>query len=514
MKRGIRIVAFLLALLLLGGTLAGCAYVNKPLNYLKSVLEKTVEKRLGGSFLALLGDVLEGGSVEATYGGTDLFETPLESGSLKASFSRDEQKIDAVGKITVNGEVYDSRVYLTAEELATASDAFLGANCFGFRFADLTTENIKNSFFHNGARTDFSKEWFDDQIGDDLNTVKQNFFELYTSMEDIFALSDEVTELFLTALTENVPHHRYTEKGNVYITATVDNIGLSRALKETRNRIIKDRSICKELRRLAAVRDALESVKAAQTVRTWSNWVNDFIDAQVIVNELCAQIDNMTAFAFQLDATVDRSARVINTAAVSLRVDREALFSFSLDLTDKNTNTFCLTYGGAVRTLTHQVQKNGMRYYDATFAYTKAKPSGETVLSAFATLNADRRQDAFILRLTQGEEERVFDGSFDKKSNAFWFSVNGVTVNGVSRQLSLSLSLQGKSRMEPMMEYEPFFEVSETAYVPIDARVQSKKAALRAAWGEAPASGTAAAAFLLTVLGLEEEIPSITKNEA
>ena len=362
MKRGTRILSFALALLILGGALVGCASVHKPLNYLKRALEKTVERRLGGFFVELLGDALEGGSIEAAYGGTDLYETPLESGSLKLSFDRENEAVCAAGKVSVGGKKYDSTVYLTAEELATVSDAFLGANRFGFRFDELTTDNVKSSFFHNASGTQFAKDWIDDQFGADLNTVKGDFFEIYTSLEDIFELSDEIGELFLEALTNNAPHHRYSEKGTVYVTATVGNTELSHALRETRLMVVKDRSLCKELRRIAAIRDSLESVKKGETVKEWTNRVEDFIDSPISIEELCAEIDARTPFALQLDAAVDRSSKMIDTARISLDRDNVRQFSFSVDLTDKKANVFSLTAGGVTRTLTHYVQKDGMRH--------------------------------------------------------------------------------------------------------------------------------------------------------
>lgn len=513
MKRTIRLIALLLALVLFGGTLAGCAAVRKPFNYLKRTIEKTIERRLGGQFLELIGEALEGGSIEATYGGSDLYETPLESGTLKAYFDSDKQKLHFTGAVSVGGEQYDGRVFLTAEEFAVASDAFLGSNRYGARFSELTVENVKKSFFHNsygGKDTDnpLRQEWFDDSVGQDMNTLKSNLFGAYTTLDDLGEAADEILEIFLQALADYAPHHRYSEKGVIYLTATIDNVALSHALRATREQIVRDRSICKELRRVAALEDSTQSVLRGETVNERTIWVENFLSSPNTMDDIRARIENeLQPFSLTLDVAVGRFSGMIRTATVGLKVEQAERFTFSMDLSDKSVCTFSLTQNGVKRALTYRTVKDAARYYHAEACYAKTDADGNALLAATATLKADRRQDAFTLTLRKGEQERVLNGSFDKQADAFSFAVNEAVQDGTAHKLSFSLCIKEKDRMPEMIEYTPFYEERSTYYLDnVYPRIERKKQSLVDAWGDAPANADGIRSFLLTVLWLEEEI--------
>lgn len=506
MKRRIRIISLLLALLLLAGALAGCAAVSKPLNYFKSALEKTIDRRFGGEMVDVLLETLECGSVEIGFGGTDLAQTPIEAGNAKLWFDKEEKRITAAGDLTVGGKSYDGCLYLTDRELAVSSVAFLGSTDFGIDFATLSGD-LQNSIFRNNSSTAFARPEIDEGTAADVIELRDNFFTIYDSLGDVLELSDELAEDFLAILTEYAPHSRYSEDGKIYIAATVDNAVLSRALRDTRSKAVSDKTFCRELRELASARDTVISVKTGTVVTEWSDKVESFIASDLSIEGLCAKIDAMSPFTVQLNGVVGRMSGIIENATLSYSRDSKQIFEFSLDLSQKDVNVLRLQYDGVTRVLSYRVLKNGLRYYDAELIYEMLPSTGENVLRVTGTLSADKSDDKFTLSFTKGEETRVFEGSFDKRIDGFEASVNTVKINGESRRFSLSLVVTTDDKAEPVPEYVNLAAVSEARFEPIAARITQEMIAFRMAWGNHKMTPHGALSFFLNVLGMPEEIP-------
>jgi hypothetical protein len=506
MKRRIRIVSLLMALLLLGSTLAGCAAVSKPLNYFKNALEKTIDRRFGGEMVDVLLETLESGSVEIGFGGTDLVQTPLEAGNAKFWFDKEEKRITAAGALTVGGRSYDGRLYLTAEEAAVSSVAFLGSTDLGISFGTLSGD-LQNSIFRNNSNTAFARPEIDEGTAADVIELRDGFFTIYDSIGDVLELSDELAEDFLEILTEYAPHSRYSEDGKIYIAVTVDNAVLSRALRDTRAAAVKDKAFCRELRELASVRDTVISVKTGIVVTEWSDKVENFIASDLSIEELCAKIDAMSPFTVQLNGVIGRTSGIIENATLSYTRENVQIFELSLELSRKDVNVLRLQYGDVTRVLSYRVLKDGFRYYDAELIYEKLPSTGENVLRITGTLSADKNEDKFAFSLTKGEETRVFEGSFDKKIDGFEVSVNTVTVNGAAHRFSLSLAIKTDDKAEPMPEYVNLATVSEARFEPIAARITQEMIAFRLAWGDHKITSRGVLSFFLNVVGMPEEIP-------
>ena len=507
MKRLIRIVSLLMALLLLGSTLAGCAAVSKPLNYFKNALEKTVDQRFGGEMVDVLLETLESGSVEIGFGGTDLVQMPLEAGNAKLWFDKEEERITAAGAFTVGGRSYDGQLYLTAKEAAVSSVAFLGSTDLGINFETLSGD-LQNSIFRNNSNTAFARPEIDEGTAADVIELRDSFFTVYDSLGDILELSDELAEDFLAILTEYAPHSRYSEDGRVYIAVTVDNAVLSRALRDTRAEAVKDKAFCRELRELASVRDTVTSVKMGTVVTEWSDKVESFIASDLSIEGLCAKIDAMSPFTVHLNGVIGRMSGIIENATLSYSRDSMRIFELSLDLSQKDVNVLRLQHGGVTRVLSYRVLKDGFRYYDAELLYEKLPSTGENVMRITGTLSADKKEDKFTFSLIKGEENRVFEGSFDKKIDGFEVAVNAVRINGAEHRFSLSLAVKTDDTAEPLPEYVNLATVSEARFEPIAARITQETIAFRSAWGEHKITPRGVLAFFLNVVGMPEEIPS------
>ncbi|MBO5354578.1 MAG: hypothetical protein J6B09_00750 [Clostridia bacterium] len=506
MKRRIRMISLFLALLLLGSTLAGCAAVSKPLNYFKNALEKTIDRRFGGEMIDIFLEVLEGGSVELDFGGTDLVQTPLEKGNAKLWFDQEEKRVTASGALTVGGKSYDGCLYLTAEEMAVSSVAFLGSTDLGINFGTLSGD-LQNSIFRNNSNTAFSRPEVDESTAGDVVELRDSFFTVYGSIGDVLALSDELTDDFLAILTEYAPHSRYSEDGKIHIAVKVDNTALSRALRDTRTKAVKNKTFCRELRELAAVRDAVISVKTGTVVTEWSDKVESFIASDISIEELCAKIDAMPPFAVQMNGEIGRASGIIEKATLSYSCDNAKVFELSVDLSQKDVNVLRLQYGGVTRVLSYRVLKDGFRYYDAEILYEKLSSIGENVLRMSGTLSADKSEDKFVLSLNKGEDNRVFEGSFDKKIDGFEVSVDTVKINGEEHRFSLSLAIKTDDKAAPLPEYVNLATVSEARFEPIAARITQEMNTLRSAWGEHKITARGMLTFFLNVIGMPEEIP-------
>lgn len=508
MRAVLRVASFLLALVLLCSSFAGCAATVKPLNYVKDVLEKTVEKRFGGELFSVLSEALESGSVAIRYGGTDLYDTPLESGEITMYFDGDGQSLAAIGSATVGGKAYDGKLFFNAEELVLCSTAFFGSTDLGVNFSTLKNDLSNSIFSNNSTGSKYSRPEIGSDAADDAVALKDSLLSLYDSLGDLLELSDDVSDEFLSILTEYAPHSRYAEKGTIYITATVDNTVLSRALRDTRAVVIKDSDFRREARELAAIRDRLASVKSGLEVTDSSDKLEEFIASDIGVNELCNRIDAAPDFEFKLECAIDRSARMMETFNISYTVAENRMFSFAADLTDDNTNILSLAAGGAVRTLVYRVTKNGLNRYGAEMSYQKLLETGEEVLLITGTLQADRKKDAFTLTLQKGDQTRVLEGGFDKKIDGFEASVNTVAVNGEVRKFSFSLAVKTYDKAEKSPEYVNLVAIAvPQQFDPIAERATAAKNEWKTAWADTEVSIRTVLSHFLTVVGAEEEIP-------
>ena len=305
-----------------------------------------------------------------------------------------------------------------------------------------------------------------------------------------------------------LPHSRYAEKGTIYITATVDNTVLSRTLRDLRTRMIKNKKLCRELRELAALKDRIASIQSGITETEWSDKVEEFIASDIGVNELCNKIDAAPAFTVKLDCAVDRTARVLESGTLTYTVEGEQIMAFHADLTDNSTNVLSLTYGGAVRTLTYRVEKNGLNRYAATLDYQKRNDAGEELIHVTGELAADRKADEFTLTLCRGEETRTFSGYFDKKIDGFEVSVNTATVNGEERRFAASLAVRVGDKAESSPDCTNLVTITEAQLDPIAERAVAARDAFKAAWGDTKLDVYEALACFLTVAGVPEEIPT------
>lgn len=505
MKPILRIVSFLLVLCLLAGSLAGCASVNKPLTYLKRALEKTIDKRFGGDVWELLSEMINGGSLAFSFEGGGEVESPMDAAELKLWMNAGGKQLFGAGNVTANGKKYDGEMFFTQDELVFSSSALLGSNTVGVRF-DTLSDDLENSIFRNNSGTDFANPAVDGETDETLIEWKNALLTLLSSVEDIYKVSDDVAEDFLAILTDHAEYNRYSEKGRIYITATIDNTSLSRALRDTRERAVKSKKFCRELRELAAARDALLSARTGTVVTVWSDKAELFIASGTNMDALCAKIDNMPHFELTVSAKVRRLTRMIETAEVSFVSEGAEKFGFSADLTDKDINVLQLRYGGITRTLTYRVTKDSWRYYNAEFDYTKRQ--GDTVLYVMrGDLALQKWKDDYTLTLESDGETREISGKCDWKYAELHLSVDEMTVNGRDTDFRATLSVIEEERPPKIPEYVNLFTMSEIRFEPISGKLESGMEELKALWEETDLSARTVFNFLFDALGVDEEIP-------
>jgi hypothetical protein len=507
MRFFMRAGAFLLALILLLSSLVGCAATVKPLNYLKDVLQKTVSRRFGGELLELIPELMQGGSLTLGYGGSDLYATPLEAGEAKLYFDLGEGRFTALTSATVAGKTYDGKLFFSEDALVLSSTAMFGSTDLGVSF-DTLKKDFEGSVFGNHSGNKYSRPEIGTDAADKANGLKDGLLSLYASLEELASLSDEIADEFLEILTDYAPHSRYAEKGTIYVTATVDNTVLSRTLRNLRVRMIKDKTFCRELRELAALKDRMASVKSGIEETKWSDKVEEFIASDIGVNELCNKIDASPAFTVALDCAVDRSARVLERGSLTYAVEGATVWSFSADLSDKSTNVLSLLWGGTLRTLTYRVEKDGLNRYASALDYKKSTEGGEELIHVTGTLAADRKADAFTLSLCRGAETRVFTGRFDKKIDGFEVSVDTATVNGEARRLSMSLAVKVGDEAEKCPDHVNLITITEAQLDPIAERAVAARAAFKTAWGDTKLDRYEVLSCFLTLAGVPEEIPT------
>lgn len=506
MKLGCRILSLLLATVLLLSALVGCASTRKPLNYFKKALENTIEERFGGAVMSTVLEALSDGSVSVAFGGTDLVETPLEAAEFKLWINGDEQQLTAIGSATVGAKKYDGEVYLNSEQLVASSAAFFGSTDLGIVF-DTLESDLKNSIFRDNSGTVFGV--LGATAAQDLVSFKEGLFDLYSMADEWAELSDEIIETFLEIMVEHALCKRYAKDGRIYVSATVDNDALSRTLRDTRAIMVKDRGFCRELRRMAEIRDSMASRNSNVTTE-WRDKVEKFISSSADIDALCDTIDSMAAFALQLDAAVIRSSDVIETATLSFRMADADIFSFALDLSAENTNIITLSAGGFTRELSYTVTKDSLRHYHADMVYKKSAPgSDDPLIYVTGELNADRKADSFTLVLRNGEEVRSFSGSFDTRIDGFDMAIHTVTLNGEAKRFSFSFAVDVDDTPPSAPEdYTNIATITQPRFAPIALTAGTAYVELKSAWGDTEISTRSVFNLFFATFGIDEEIPA------
>ncbi len=507
MKPFFRILAAFLALVLCLLSLASCASVTKPLFYLKKVLKNSIEESAGGELVSFLLSSLEGGSVSVDFGGTDLADTFFDSAKLKGWFDVENNRLAAQGEVVIDAKSYSGSAWVDPNRLVVKSPSLFGSTTLGIDFNTLE-EDLKNSIFSNNSGTAYAKTEVSESTAKSVNEMKDGIFSLLSSGDDWLELCDEVLEVFLEQLTEQAYNNRYREGGRSYVSLSVNNDTLSRTIRETRNVLVKDRSFCREMRKLAQTRDAMESAKSGVVTNTHSTELEYFLSSSSDIDELCLKIDAAAPFELAVSAKIKNAGDRIEAASVVFTENGVKRLDASLVLGDEgDTSTLCVVLDGVSRTFTYCVDKDNFRAYEADFSYCKAE-GGQTVLSLQGALTIDRKADAFTLSYTAGGIERIFEGECELNAKHLFFCVDEVRYNGEARFLDLEVEVKRSERIPQLPEYKNIITINSTAYAPIEERANGVVEQLKQAYDEKGPTPYTACAKLLGALGLEAEIPT------
>ncbi len=500
-----RIIAALLVLVLMLGALVGCSR-NKPLFYLKRVLEKTVEESVGGRLFDFLLSAMNGGSIEVTFGGTDLADVFVDSAKLKLWLGVEDSELAAEGEVVINGKTYGGEAYLTDDELVVKSPAFFGSQTLGLSF-DTLESDLKHSIFSNNSGTAFSKAEISESTAGALEDIKDGLFSLLSSTDEWLELSDEILEVFLKELTEQAENNRYRERGHYYISLKVDNDSLSRTLRATREKLVEDRDFRREMRKLAATKDAIESARTGVISNDHRDDLEYFLTSSSDIDELCLMIDNAPAFAFSLNAKVRDAGELLKELSFSYSEEGVRLLGVDMVFAKQGEySTLRVEQGDVTRTLRYCVNKDYILAYNTDFTYEKSVGE-DTVLSLAGELNVDRAKHTFTLCYEVGDSEYCLAGSYRFSATAFRLAIERVEVDGEHRTFDLAIEIKRFDKMPKPPEYVNLATIKATTYAPIDERIRATLAELKAAKQASNVTPHSALCDLMTALGLGEEAP-------
>lgn len=505
-KHAMRALALVMAVLLCAASLVGCAAMNNPLLYLKRNLTEGIGKSLGGELISFLFTALGNGCLELDFDGTDLTGGLPEAAELKLWTNTAEHSIAAAGSVTLGGTVYDGSAWVNDDGLVMTSAAFFGSNNLGLDFLTLKND-LKTSIFANNSGTAYARPQISEDTAATVIGVKDAVFTLLNSSEKLNALVDEAVEAFLSELGELAYNRRYKEDGRTYVSLSVNNDALSRALRATRARLVSDRAFCRDVRSLAATLDALYAARDGIATHEYTTKVEYFISSEADIDVLCLKLDTAAPFVFTLDAAVRTFGSALEDMKCTYTVDGVQRLDAHLYLAEEGgISTLDVTLDGVTRALTYQVTKDSFRSFCVALSYEKRNAEG-VVLRTDASLEADRRTDTYVLTLTQGESVRSFVGQYGLSDKQFKLSVTSATVNGEPKQIALSLSVSKQAQIPDVAEHINLISINTTRFAPIDERIRSTKEQLLASYGALELTPHAALSHFLTVLDLEEEIP-------
>lgn len=493
MKYTVRFLSLFLAMCLLVVPLVGCAPKRRPLNYLKSAIERSLQRSLGGEAYALLLEALEGGCVSVSLRGNEALGGVCAAAAT-VYFDGDGQKIAADGVLTVGDKSYDAQLWASPKNVVASSSAFLGSTTLGLDLGTLEAD-LAHSIFRNDSGTAYATPEIGEGSAKAVLTLVQGFFSLYTSLEDIGELADEHAEVFLKKLTEHARHTRYAEDGRHYIYLAVDNSMLSRALRDTWAVAVKDKALCRRLREVAATRDAMLSAREGVVYTEWTTEVENWLKNDAELEALCAKIDGAPAFLLEMNATVKKLTGTVELLSISYQQEGERT-AFSLDLSEKDVLSLSFERGGVGHKFTYKTVKDGWRNYEADLTYTKTDEHG-AAHTLVGDVSLDKKQDAFTLTLSQNERTRVLSGEFCLDGDELLLSVDRVSEGERVYPYSLKVSVLGNEKMPETPPYVNLATVTEQRIDPVAKRAREAREALRGSFDKTAFTGRAVANVLL-----------------
>ncbi len=498
MKKICRVVAVLLLCSFLLTAIGGCMRISRPLVYLKNAIERTLKDSPFGEAAALFVEALSGGSVQFEIEGEEALIAGVSAAEGKLYFGKNNSGFMLQGEVTADGVRYDGSLWLTQREAAVSSTAFLGSTTLGVSFGSLE-EDLKHSIFRNNSNTAFSKETVNDKTAEATNVLVEGLFSTYEDAEILYSFLDEYFECFLQCLIEYAPHTRYSHKGYVHLTLTVDNSILSRALRDTWAKAERDGRLCRKLAEVAATRDAVESARRGVTVTAHTDRVTRFFGSDAEIEALCAKIDNLALFELELAASVRKLTGKIGYFDVSF-TQAEKDFGLALDFTEKDAFSAKILKNGAEYKLTLAETKDSFRAYEADIVYERTDGEGSvTYKGAFAL---DAKTDKYSLTLESEGESRAFYGTWYCGLSRFAFSVDEILQNCEDTGLSLSIEIRSRDKMPEMPQYVNAATVSEERFRPVAERADAALATFSAAVDKDALTKENFAALFFDILGI------------
>ena len=465
-----RILCLLLTIAILMPLTVGCAAVKKPLEYFKDALERTFADSAFGEAAELLGEALFSGAVQVSFGGTDLFETNLSKADLTLYFAGDDQAAMADTTLQFGESKYDARLWLSNERILFDSDAFLGSTTLGIDLHTIEAD-LQNSIFRNNSGTVYANPSIDDSTASDIRTMVNSIFALYTSLEDRFDAFDELTDIFLAALTSHARLVHYTDDGMRFIDLTVDNSTLSRALRDTWEWAVDDRSFCRELREYATVLDAMQSAIDGSVSTKNINKVDAWLLHDAEIEALCTEIDGMAAFTFSLSTSIKKFSRKVLKLDASFKTEGSAL-ALGFDLSTEEEASFYLMQNDAAHKLSLTKINDGFRSYSADFSY---QSTGLAAFSANGSFSLDKKKDRYTLTANNGAGDYVISGAFLQESDDLTISIERACVNGEDKRFLLSLSLTADAEIPDAPDYVNWATITEQRFAPLSERMNAAK---------------------------------------
>lgn len=501
MKFLTRALAFLLAMLMLLGTLAGCAGTMDPLGYLKDSIQRTLKESLAGQILGVLFDAVQGGSLTLDFGGTDLVSDLPDEAYLKLWLDAQNERLAADAALTLSGEKFEAKAIVNELEAAVISPTFFGSNTLGVDFTTLE-KDLKTSIFSNNSGTVFSVSTLSSASAARVSAIKNGSFSLLADVKDGLDTADEVVEFFLEALSTYAAHTRYREDGCVYISLDINNDSLSRALRATHEAVADDRSATKYVKRLAATLDSICSAATGVSSTAFSDEIKYFLDSEADIDTLCLMIDEAAPFTVALSARVRTLGMKLESLRTTFKVQDVTRIELLLELADEGEQSkLSLALDGVLRELTYLVREDGYRSYAADLTYQKSA-NGAALLSVSGTLQADKRAKSYTLSLQQGEQARTFAGEYLFKKDETKISVSGATVNGAQKKLLLALHLNADEKTPEMPEYLNVVKMDVTRFTPIHARATAATTKLITMWAATGLAPRGVLSDALKMLGL------------
>lgn len=458
-KKGILIGAAALAVIAIIVALAVGILSNSPMGLLAAGFSNSMEALEDNSYIEMMEQVSNGGSVELAMDITPILQgnglPGNGTGALKIYMDQEEQEAAMTLGVQVGGQTLDASLFGNQKGIAVASDWLLGDKAYGIGLKDFV-ENFNNSVFGpNGA----------------------------------YSLDIEIPENFQEQLERSKDYNKATEKIAMQLAAQLlksaeknSNVAKENATLEMGDETVKTTAVSIKMdhNQLAAVvEEMLDYLRTDKDIKAYLYEYKDILfggsdlDTEAMLDELYEELEDAKDEIGELKEEMEdeeagleavfyitKSGKQLIGMDITLESNiSPAKLSFYAgpDLQEAKEISFRVEADDTTVRGSYTVTTNNKTAYAAEL---KIRADGENLVNG--TVTWDKKNGDFAVTATNLEGVSVgFRGKLEQSKKEITLNLQSIEADGQKVELDMDLVLRASDKMPAMPNYTEILKLTE-----------------------------------------------------